>query len=189
MTLVTVHSNITGQPVPGGTWDTDTESVSAVIARALTFSEVRNAPLQDRAAAENLLRELAAGRYPFRGDIRDARLTAHGISHFTVTDNTQAPVEPAPVAGENMTDAEVDAEFALLTDDEDGDDTPVYSEALAVQSGVTPEAREYLATLETSPAKSTPADFKLAGLAPRVAAALAGVAGLVVGAVAGGLIF
>lgn len=179
MTIVTVHSAITGRPVPGASFDTDSDTFQSVISKALSFPEVRAADWDDCLAGQDAIEAVFTGEYPFSGDIRDVRFRKYGISHVTVTPSA-AP--EAPEAPED--DAEAMTENA---------DTPVYSETLAAQSNVTPEAREFLATLflptlTPAPVKSTPEDFKPSKL-DRVKTWAVPVAAFVAGVVAGGIIF
>lgn len=181
MTIVTVHSAITGRPVPGASFDTSTDTFQSVISKALSFPEVRAADWEDRIAGQDAIEAVFTGNYPFTGEVRDSRFSKYGISHVTVTP-APAPSEAAPVAEDS--DSEAMTENA---------DTPVYSETLAAQSNVTPEAREFLATLflptlTPAPVKSTPEDFKPSKL-DRVKTWAVPVAAFVAGVVAGGIIF
>lgn len=174
MTVVTVHSAITGRPVPGASFDTDSDTFQSVISKALSFPEVRAADWDDRLAGQDAIEAVFTGEYPFSGDIHDSRFRKYGISHVSVVPSA------APVTEDS---APEDSE--ALTED---DSTPVYSETLAAQSNVTPEAREYLATLTPAPVKSTPKDFQ-PGKLDRVKAWAVPVAAFVAGVVAGGIIF
>lgn len=163
MTIVTVHSAITGRPVPGGTLDTSSTNFSAAIAKALSFPEVQRADMADRLAAQDALEALFTGGYQHRGRITDPRFAKYGISHVTVEDTASAAPEPAAPAA----------------------DTPIYDELSS------PYAPASLSFMERDAVKSQPSDFAPAskGWAARHSAAVYAVAGFLAGLVAGGVLF
>lgn len=161
MTIVTVHSAITGRPVPGGTLDTSTTNFPAAISKALSFPEVQRADMADRLAAQDALEALFTGGYPYRGRITDPRFAKYGISHVTVEESVTEAPEEVPAT-----------------------DTPIYEEL----SSPSPAP---LSFMERDAVKSQPSDFVPASKGWRIrhVAAVYAVAGFVAGVVVGGVIF
>lgn len=160
MTIVTVHSAITGQPVPGATLDTSSTNFPAAITKALSFPEVQRADMADRLAAQDALEALFTGGYPYRGRITDPRFAKYGISHITVEDS--APAAPEAAAA-----------------------TPIYDELASPHTAASLSFMERDA-VKSQPSDFSPASK---GWVARHSAAVYAVAGFLAGLVAGGVLF